>query len=346
MAFKVVQLVGLAGAPDYDDMFRKAGVKVELVKKVLTQASEDDIINAVGDADAAIIAATFMPFPRRVLINLENCKFIMSIGIGYDRLDVEAATELGILVANVPDASLEEVSDHTMGLILACSRKIVQLNDIAKGGYWKSMREPCIQDEIWPKLSRLKGQVLGLIGFGRIARNLVPKANGFKLRIIAYDPYVASSIFKKFGVEQVSLNELLTRSDIVSIHVPLTKETTQLLRLEQFKVMKPSACLINTARGAVIDSDALYTALKQGYISAAAVDVTDPEPIPADSPLLELDNFIVTAHSAGMSPGARYELHRRPAEEVVRVAKGDWPVGLLDPRVKSKYRKKWGLTPG
>ncbi len=341
-AFKVVDVLGFSTMVDYEEMFKQAGVEVELVKNFCSlEASEDEIIAAVGDADAVITQTTFQPFSRRVLASLSNCKFVISVGIGYDKLDVAAATELGILVANVPDYCLEEVSDHTMALILACTRRIVQLNEIARRGDWKPQPDPYLGSQVWPKMSRLRGQTLGLIGLGRIAQALLPKARGFGLRVIAYDPHIGPAIFREFGVEQVNLDQLLAQSDIVSLHVPLTSETEHLLGLEQLKKMKPTACLINTARGPIVDHDALYTALTQGLISTAAFDVTEPEPIPLDSPLLKLDNFIVTAHSASASPLSLAELPPRPVEEVIRVVKGEWPIGLLNPKVKEKYRRKW-----
>ena len=342
MAFKVVDVIGFSGMVDYEEMFKQAGVEVELVKNFCSlEATEDEIIAAAGDADAVITQTTFQPFSKRVLASLSNCKFVISAGIGYDKLDVDAATELGILAANVPDFCLEEVSDHTMALILACTRRIVQLNEIARRGDWKPHPDPYLGSEVWPKMSRLRGQTLGLIGFGRISQALVPKAKGFGLRIIAYDPYIPLDIFQQFGVEQVSLDHLLAQSDIVSVHVPLTSETSHLLGLEELKKMKSSACLVNTARGPIVDHEALYIALSQGHIAAAAVDVTEPEPLPTDSLLLKLDDFIVTDHSAHSSPSSFAELPPRPGEEVIRVVKGEWPIGLLNPQVKEKYRRRW-----
>lgn len=345
MPFKVVDLLGVSAFMNYEEIFKQAGVEVELVVNPNPfGATEDDIIAAAKDADALIVQTTFQPFPKRVLASLRNCKLITSIGVGYDKLDVDAATKLGILTANVPDASTEDVSDHTMALILACTRRIVQLNEIVKSGGWTSVAAPHIANEVWPKISRLRGQTLGLVAFGRIPRAVVPKAKGFGLRVIAYDPYLAPDIFRKFEVEPVSLDQLLSQSDIVSVHTPLTLETKVLLGLKQLKKMKHTACLINTARGAVVDHKALYTALSKGYIAAAAFDVTEPEPIPPDSPLLKLDNFIVTAHSAGISPPAFAELQHRPAKEIIRVLKGEWPVGLINPRVIEKYKRKWALA--
>ena len=345
MSFKVVDLLGISALVDYQEMFKKAGVDAELVVRPCPMgAQEDEIIAAVGDCDAAITQATFQPFSRRVISSLVKCRLIASVGVGYDYLDVDAATEFGILAANVPDASVAEVADHTMALILTCTRGIVQLNETVKSGGWTEMACPNIAGDIWPKLSRLEGQTLGIIGLGRIGRAVVPRARGFGLRIIANDPYVDTEVFEGLGVERVELNRLLTQSDIVSIHCVHTHETAKLIGLEAVKMMKQSACLINTARGAIVDHDALLVGLTKNCISMAAFDVTEPEPIPADSPLLKLDNFILTAHSAGMSPPAFTELQHRPGKEVIRVLKGEWPVGLLNPEVKEKFNRRWSRS--
>ena len=345
MVFKAVDILGISMLQDYAKMFKDAGLDIELeVNPCPLGATENEIIAGAKDADALITQASYQSITRKVMVSLKKCKLITSIGIGYENLDVDAATEFGIMAANVPDANIEDVSDHTMGLILACTRRIVHLNHVVKNGGWTSVASPQIIGEVWPHLSRLRGQTLGLIAFGKIPRALVPKARGFGLRIKVCDPYLSPDIIRKFDVEQVDLDQLLSDSDIVSIHTPLTPETKHILGLKQLKKMKPTACLINTARGGVVDPKALYTALTKGYIAAAAFDVTEPEPINPDNPLLKLDNFIVTAHSAGLSPQSLTEMQRRPGEEIIRVVKGQWPIGLVNPEVKIKYRKKWGLS--
>jgi D-3-phosphoglycerate dehydrogenase len=342
MLFKVVDILGISAFVGYEEMFKDAGVDVQLdVNPCSPESTEDDIIAAIGDADAVVAQTTSISLSRKVIGGLAKCRLISSLGVGYDYLDVDAATEFGILAANVPDASVREVSDHTMALILACTRCVVRLNEIVRQGDWMSLATPRIAGEIWPKLSSLEGQTLGLIAFGRLAKAVVPKAKGFGLRVIAYDPYLPPDEFHALEVEQVNLDRLLSESDIVSMHLPQTPETIKLVGMEQFKKMKPNACLVNTGRGITVDHEALYVALTQGLISSAALDVTEPEPIPPDSPLLDLDNLIVTAHSAGISPQALEEIQRRPAKEIIRVIKGEWPVGLLNPEVKEKYLSKW-----
>ncbi len=342
MAFKVVDLLGMSLVVDYAGMFNEAGVEVELVGNFCPlEATEDEIITAVGDADAAITQATYQPFSRRVLSGLSNLKFVISVGVGYDKMDVDAATDLGILAANVPDFCLDEVSDHAMALILACTRRIVQLDHMVKTVGWKEQPDRYIGGEVWGKMTKLRGLTLGLISFGRIPRALVPKAKGFGMRIVAYDSYLDDNVFRELGVERVELDGLLAESDVVSVHAPFNSETRHMLGLEQLKKMKPTACLVNTARGPIVDHQALYTALTEGYIAAAGFDVTEPEPINPDNPLLKLDNFIVTAHSAHANSAANPGLARRPGEEIIKVVRGEWPVGLIDPRVKEKYLSKW-----
>ena len=338
MDFKVVMTIEFPGIPPDENAFSQLGA---IFSKIPCH-SEEEIITAAHDADAVITIATVQSFPRRVIERLNKCRIISSVGIGYEGIEVKAATEHGILVVNTPDYCLEEVSDHTMALILACARKLLPQDQAVRAGKWNSLERPEIRFKIWPPISRLRGQTLGLIGFGRIPRTLVPKAKGFGLRVIAYDPYVPSGIAEAQGVGSVDLSDLLRQSDYLSIHAALTPETKHLLGLEQFKQMKPTAYLINTARGGIIDEQALYLALSQGYIAGAGLDVLDPEPPQPDNPLLKLDNVVITAHAAHYSDQSVIELRRRPVEEVIRVLKGEWPLGLVNPEAKEKYLSKWG----
>lgn len=344
MKFKVVQTMYQPGSamPDYGDMLKKAGVDVEFIK--VNCMTEDELIEAAGDADAVIGVATFQKFSRRVIETMPKCRLIMSLGIGYDNLDVQAATEHGILAANVPDYCLEEMSDHAMALVLACTRRIVKLNEMVKSGEWKTEPDPTIQRGVWPTMSRLRDATMGLVGLGRIARALVPKARGFGMRITAYDPFLEPGVFASLGVEQVDFDMLLRESDVVSLHAPLTPGTRHMFGAPQFEKMKPTAVLVNTARGGLIDQDALYNALKKGQLAGAGLDVMDPEPIDPSSPLIGLENVILTPHSAHASIPSLIELLMRPGHEVTRVLKGDWPVGLINPAAKDKFLSKWGTA--
>ena len=340
MPFKVVQLMDKPGSfmPDYGDMIRQAGFDVEFSKT--NCETEDEIIAAAADADVVIGVATFQPFTRKVIESLTRCRFIMSLGIGFDNLDVQAATDHGILAANVPDYCQEEMSDHAMALILAIARKITKLDNFVKQGKWILEPEPEIQMQVWPTMIGLRDKTLGLIGFGRIARKLVPKAKGFGMRVIAYDPYLDESAVQSAGAEKVNLDDLLAQADVLSLHCALTNETWHMLGAEQFEKMKPSAIVVNTARGGLIDQPALYQALTTAQIGGAGLDVTDPEPIRLDDPLLKLENVTITPHSAHASIPALMALLQRPGEEVARVLKGERPVGLLNLQAEEKYRER------
>lgn len=331
MAFKVVRTTpALLENPYWDELMARIGA--EFVKEHCP--TEDQVIAVAADADAVI--SVFEPFTRRVIESLAKLRMISQIGIGYDRIDVDAATERGIIVVNTPDYCLEEVSDHTMALLLACARKITGLNNVVKEGKWYEGRA------LTSPQFKLRGQTLGLVGFGRIPRTLVRKAQGFGLRVIAYDPYVSEASVQGHYVELVDLDRLLEESDYVSVHAALTEENRHMLGLDQFKRMKPTAFFINTARGGLVDEQALYKAITEGYIAGAALDVMEKEPPDADNPLLKLDNVIITAHTAQASDTAMEELMRRPGEEVVRVLEGQWPRGFVNPQVKEGYVQRFG----
>lgn len=340
VSFKVVLPFAVSGeSGKYPQKFSELGAKFVAQHC----ASDDELIAVARDADAVITTGSIRPVPREVIKNLQRCRLISNTQIGYDSINIEAATERGILVTNVPNYCIEEVSDHAMALLFACARRITQLNGAAKKGQWGlSASRTEIQNQIWPKMSRLKGQTLGLFGFGKVSRALVPKAKGFQLRIIAHDPYVSSEAAQQMGVQMVDWKRLLQESDFLSVHATLTQETVHTLSTEAFKLMKPTACLINTARGGFVDEVALYKALKDKEITMAALDVTDPEPPDPHSPLLAMDNVIITAHSAFFSLTSEAERWHRPIEEVARVMRGEWPSALVNPRVKGEYVARWG----
>ena len=338
--FKVVLPLAMAGeSAKYPLKFRELGVEF------LAQpcAGDDEFIALARDADAVITVGSIRPVPRKIIEGLAKCRLVSNTQIGYDSIDIAAASESGILVTNVPDYCTEEVSDHAMALILACARRIVQLDSLAKRGQWGLSAEGIeIQTKIWPKMPRLKGMTVGLFGFGRVSRMLTPKLKGFQFRIIAYDPFVKPETTRPMGVELVDWSTLLRESDYISIHAGLTPETKKIFSTEALNQMKPTAVLVNTARGGFIDEAALHKALKDGKIGMAALDVMDPEPPNPKNSLFSLDNVIITAHSAFFSPAAEAERWHRPVEEVARVMRGEWPKSLVNPQAKAKYTKRWG----
>jgi D-3-phosphoglycerate dehydrogenase len=276
----------------------------------------EDILAVARDADAILV--TYAKLPGELLRELRRCKAIGRFGLGVDNIDTKTAAELGIVVTYVPDYCMHEVSDHAMALLLALARKIPFSNKLVQSGRWEM---PAVAP-----LRRLAGQVLGLIGLGNIPRALAPKARAFGFDVIAYDPYAAKDVFTACGVEAVSLETLLTRSDAISVHAPLTPATRGLMDAAAFARMKPGAVIVNTARGPLIDEQALLAALDSGRLGGAALDVVAAEPLPKDSPLLGRDNVILTPHTAFYSVEALDELQTKCATDVASVLSGQPPV--------------------
>jgi len=252
------------------------------------------------------------------LRQLKRCKAIGRFGLGVDNIDVPAAVECGITVTYVPDYCMREVSDHAMALLLALARKVVFSNNLVQAGRWEM---PAVVP-----MRRLEGQVLGLVGFGNIPRQLAPKAQAFGLRVITHDPFVPPNVLAHARVENVSFDELLARSHFVSIHAPLLPETRGLFDAAAFAKMKRGACLINTARGPLVDEPALIAALDSGQLGAAALDVVATEPLAKTSPLIGRANVILTPHTAFYSVEALEELQTKCASDVARVLSGEKPV--------------------
>ena len=278
--------------------------------------TEEEVIEAARDADVLIVQ--FAPITKRVIESLEHCKLIVRYAIGVDNIDVSAASEKGIYVANVPDYSLDEVSNHAIALLMACARKLPSLASLVKEGKWDySLVKP---------LYRMEGKVLGLVGLGRIPALVAKKMAGFGMRMIAYDPYMPAETAKELGVELVDFETLLAESDYISVHCPLNGETRHLFDYDKFKKMKRTAFIINTARGGVICEEDLIKALKEGEIAGAGIDVCEKEPIDPDSPLLKMEQAIVTPHVAWYSEEAVKSLQKKVAEEAVRVLSGEKPL--------------------
>lgn len=303
-------------------------------------STEEELLEATKGVDVCI--TNLQPYTRRVIESLTNCKLISVVGIGYDWVDVKAATEHGICVANNPSYCRDELSDHTMALLLTQARKIPRVLKAIKEGLWDQPMPLKIRHGIQPPMFALRGQTLGLIGLGNLARAVVPKAQGFGMKVIAFDPFVPEEAMKQYGVQKVTLDQLLAESDHVSLHCALTQENRHMLGMAQFKMMKRTAYIVNTARGPLIDEKALYTALKEGIIAGAAIDVVEKEPPDMDNPLFSLDNIIITPHMAQFSNAAEDRIWLRPSEDSARVLTGRWPIDLINRDVKQKFVAKWG----
>ena len=301
------------------EVLERAGLEL-----VPTQCrSEDDVIRECGVADALL--NQYAPLTRRVLENLPHVRAIARYGVGVDSVDVEAAGERGIAVCNVPDYGVEEVSDHAIGLVFALARGIHRHDRAVRSGTWDfSIARP---------LHRMRGKTLGLVGLGRIGRATARKGAGLGLRVIACDPKADAPGFDPGPAAMVRFDELLPAADYVSIHVPLTTKTRHLFDDRAFGLMKRDALLVNTARGGVVDTDALVRALRDDRIAGAALDVLEQEPLPAGHPLLSLENCLVTPHAAWYSEEAFVELKTKAAEEVAAVLTGGRPRYCLNPEV-------------
>jgi len=275
--------------------------------------SADDILGVARDADAILV--TYAKLPGELLHRLTRCKAIGRFGLGVDNIDLVAAKELGIAVNYVPDYCLREVSDHAMALLLALARKVTLADKLVQSGRWELA--PLVP------LRRLEGRRLGLIGFGNIPRRVAPKAKAFGLNVATYDPYVDAAAAAAEGVECLSLDDLLARSNFVSLHAPLQPATRGMMNAKTFAKMKKGAFLINTARGPLVDEAALVAALDSGQLGGAALDVVASEPLAKDSPLLHRDNVIVTPHAAYYSVEALEELQSKCASDLARVLSGE-----------------------
>jgi len=338
MALRLVMTIEVPYVMRDDEECRKIGAEFFTIPC----HTENEAIAAAQDADAVITHSVpiLVPFTRNVISKLNKCKVIHNIGAGYEGIDVQAATDYGICVSFPGDYCSEEVAEHVMALILACARKLVRLDRAVKEGAWDSTVEPEIR-KIWSPMFQIKGQTLGIIGLGRIGRLIVPKAKGLGLRVIAFDPYIPPNVFSESGVESVTLDHLLSESDYITVHAALTKETRHLLGREQFRKMKPTAYFINCARAGFVDEEALYTALTNGYIAGAALDVVEGECLSLGHPLLKLENIIFTAHSAWYSEYSLTEIKRRAYENIGQVFRGEWPTWFVNPEVKEKFLERW-----
>ncbi len=289
---------------------------------------EEEFAAAARDADA--LYAKGRKITKKIIDGLPRCRVISLGSVGVDSVDVAAATARGIPVTNCPDTFIEEVADHALTLILAAFRRLTTMDRMVREGRWREGRPLLYQ------FPRLMGQTLGLIAFGHVARAVAVRARPFGLRVIAYDPFVSELTLSRYGVEPVSLPELLAQADIVSMHAPSTPSAHHMLREEHFRAMKRTALFVNTGRGPTVDEPALIKALQEGWIAGAGLDVLEEEPATPGNPLLKMDNVILTPHVASAS--ARFDpvRLRRVGQEIALVLGGRWPMSCVNPAVLDK----------
>lgn len=309
------------------DLFKDAGFEV-LEGSI---RSTEEMIDLLKDADGALVN-TLPLTSREVMEACPKLKVLSRMGVGVDSIDLDAATELGILACNVPGVNTAEVADHAMAMLLALTRRIHDAVAATRDGAWSNDRRRV--GEFQQSVRRIAGHVVGIIGFGNIGRAFATRVRGFgPASIVAYDPYVEQSTADLYGVKMVDLDEILTTADYFTIHCSATSETHHLIDAQALAKMKSTAILVNTSRGPVVDGSAVADALEQGEIEAAGLDVTEIEPIDPSDRLLKLPNAIVTPHVAGFSPTFLHECPIKQAENVIRVLQGEAPHGLANPEV-------------
>ena len=310
------------GGYDYE-MEDLAGLDAEIVEG---PTDEDGFIAFAQDADA--IYGKGMRFTKKVVDGLPaKCRAIVLGSVGVDSVDVVAATARGIPVTNCPDTFIEEVADHAMTLLLGGHRRVIEQDKMVREGRWREGRPALL------KIPRLMGSTLGFIAFGHVARAVAVRAKPFGLRLMAYDPFIEELVMPPYGVEPSTLEEVLRNSDFVSMHAPATPEAKGMFQEKHFKMMKPTAWFINTGRGATVDEAALITALQQGWIAGAALDVLVQEPPRQDNPLLQMSNVILSAHTASASSRFDPARKRRVGQELALVLQGRWPMSCVNPTV-------------
>ncbi len=302
------------------------GAGVELVPA--PDGKEDTLRRLAADVDAIMFC--FAKVPGSVLRAAPKCKVASRYGIGVDNLDIPTATELGIVVTNVPDYCVDETSDHALAMLLALNRRLGQHDRAVKAGGWSSVK-------LNQPMRRTRGATLGIIGYGRAGKALAAKTAPFGMRVLAYSRSLKPG--QKLGpAEGVTFEQLLQASDFVSLHIPLTAETRNIIGKRELALMKKDAILVNCSRGGLVDEHALAEALASGHLSGAGLDVLEPAPPPADHPLFGHPNVIITPHTAFYSQSSTLELETRTAKEVVRVLSGQRPENLVNPQVLGRSR--------
>lgn len=289
-------------------------------------------LEAARDADVVMLQSVRPLLTRTVIEDLSKCRCLVRLGIGYDTVDVEAATSRGIPVCNVPTYCIDDVADHALALLLDGVRHIAKQDRWIRAGRWdRTGARPA---------RRMRGGTLGLIGFGRIARALAERASGFGLELLTFDPYVDAETAARWGAQKVDLETLLLRSDFISVHCPLNDETHHLLGRREFALMKEGVFLVNTSRGPIVDEEALADALLAGKVWGAGLDVFEQEPLPLSSPLRAFENVTFTPHVGANSEESVTDLYRAGCQIAIDVRHGRWPASVVNPEVEAQFRQK------
>jgi D-3-phosphoglycerate dehydrogenase / 2-oxoglutarate reductase len=304
-----------------------AGAGFEFVyPRAAVQMTEADLLEQLPGIPAALAGSE--PYTRKVFEKSPQLKVVARVGVGYDAVDTQAATDHGVVVCTAPGTNQDSVAEHCFMLILALARNLIRQHvPITQGQWARAANLP------------IRGKTLGLVGLGRIGKSMTTRAQAFGMRVVAYDPFPDAVFVERYGVKLHPLDVLLREADYVSLHLPAMAGTHKLINAERLARMKPTAFLINTARGAVVDEPALYEALRDKKIAGAGLDVFEEEPPRPDNPIVKLDNVVLTAHTAGVDTQSRDDMARKAAECIAAISRGEWPAEcVVNPEVKAKFR--------
>ena len=328
---------------DYDeDLFSPRGWEGEMLAQsgvewvVGQHRTPEAALEFARDADVVMVQSVRGLLTRPVLERLEKCRCAVRLGIGYDSVDEAAATEQGILLCNIPFYCVDDVADHALALLMGSIRHVARQDRWIRAGRWdRTGARPA---------RRTKGCTMGFVAFGRIARALAERVSGFGMTLLAYDPYVDEGTIARYGARKVALDELLERSDFISVHTPLSDSTYHLLGAREFGLMKAGVYVVNTSRGPVVEEAALVEALRSGKVWGAGLDVMEQEPLPLDSPLRELENVTLTPHVGANSEESASDLYRAACQIAIDVVNGVWPGSVVNPEAEEKtshsYRRR------
>lgn len=294
------------------EILEQAGFDVEPVDRSLDLWNEDTLIGVVSESEAVLAGSE--PYTPRVIRNLPNLRVLARTGVGYDAIDLAACDENRIAITTTPGVNHHSVAEHTIALLMGVARGFPDLDMRVREGQWERITYP-----------RVMGSTLGIVGLGRIGQAVVPRAAGLGMKIIACEPYADSEFVKEWDIELCELDDLLSRADYVSLHIPLTTETSHLMCAERFARMKPGSVFINTGRGGLVDETALNAALESGHIRGAGLDVFETEPLPLDSPLLNHRHVLLAGHVAGLDVESRRDALTMAATAIVGLKDGPWP---------------------
>lgn len=309
------------------EIFSKAGFDLVIPPAGTRVFEEDHLISLLQDCDAVVAGSE--PYTRKVISSLPKLRVIARRGVGFDAVDLQAADDHNVAVATTPGVLDESVAEHTVAMLLACSRGFPALDKQVREGRWA--RVP---------YARVSGKTLGIVGLGRIGQAVVPKAVGLGLKVIAYDPFPNTEFGKKWNIEFTSLDELWARSEFISLHLAMSPESFNLINKSTIAKMKQGAIVINTGRGQLINEDDLCEALKSGRLGAAGLDVFHQEPLPVSSPLVKLDNVLLSGHVAGLDLESNHDIAVRFAENIITLHNGGWPAESIR-NLKGKTGWKW-----